>query len=71
MTDTFGPTVSAEWLAAHLDDPDVAVVDVRWSLDDGPKRAAFEANMADSTRRLGATRSESGAMPKLSRAACS
>ena len=42
MTDTFGPTVSAEWLAAHLDDPDVAVVDVRWSLDDGPKRAAFE-----------------------------
>ena len=40
MADTFGPTVSADWLAAHLDDPDVAVVDVRWSLDDGPKRAA-------------------------------
>ncbi|MEO0493510.1 MAG: sulfurtransferase [Actinomycetota bacterium] len=41
-TEEFGPTVSAGWLAAHLDDPDVVVVDVRWSLDDGPKRAAFE-----------------------------
>ena len=42
MAESFGPIVSAEWLAAHLDEPDVAVVDVRWSLDDGPKRASFE-----------------------------
>jgi thiosulfate/3-mercaptopyruvate sulfurtransferase len=38
----FGPIVSAAWLAAHLDDPDLVVVDVRWSLDAGPKRADFE-----------------------------
>lgn len=34
------PVVSASWLAAHL--PQVAVADVRWSLDEGPKRAAFD-----------------------------
>jgi rhodanese-related sulfurtransferase len=26
------PLVSAEWLAAHLDDPDLRIVDVRWCL---------------------------------------
>ena len=41
-TEEFGPIVSVEWLAAHLDDPDLVVVDVRWSLDAGPKRADFE-----------------------------
>ena len=41
-TEEFGPIVSAEWLAAHLDDADLVVVDVRWSLDAGPKRADFE-----------------------------
>lgn len=39
---TFGPTVSADWLADHLGADDLAVVDVRWSLDDGPRRSAFE-----------------------------
>lgn len=38
----FGPTVSATWLAEHLDDDDLVVVDSRWSLDGGPARAAFE-----------------------------
>ena len=41
-TEEFGPIVSVEWLAAHLDDADLVVVDVRWSLDAGPKRADFE-----------------------------
>ncbi|MGB0614572.1 MAG: sulfurtransferase, partial [Acidimicrobiales bacterium] len=41
-TKEFGPIVSVEWLTAHLDDPDLVVVDVRWSLDAGPKRADFE-----------------------------
>lgn len=41
--ETFGPTVSAAWLAEHLDDPDLVVVDVRWSLDAGPRRDAFAA----------------------------
>ena len=35
------PVVSAEWVAAHLDE--VRLVDVRWSMDGGPKRAEFEA----------------------------
>lgn len=38
---SFGPIVSAEWLADNLDD--VVVVDVRWSLDEGAKRSAFDA----------------------------
>ncbi|HAB59053.1 MAG TPA: sulfurtransferase, partial [Acidimicrobiaceae bacterium] len=40
-TEEFGPIVSVGWLAAHFDDPDLVVVDVRWSLDAGPKRADF------------------------------
>lgn len=40
---TFGPLVSAEWLADHLDDEDLAIIDVRWSVADGPKRADYEA----------------------------
>lgn len=35
------PVVSAEWLATELDE--VQVVDVRWSMDGGPKRDDFEA----------------------------
>ena len=38
----FGPTVSAHWLADHLDEDDLVVVDSRWSLDGGPGRAAYE-----------------------------
>lgn len=34
------PVVSAQWLADHLDE--VQLADVRWSMDDGPKRDAFE-----------------------------
>lgn len=30
---TFGPLVSPEWLAGHLDDPDLRVIDFRWYLD--------------------------------------
>ena len=35
------PVVSAPWLAEHLDQ--VRVVDVRWSMDGGPKRSEYEA----------------------------
>lgn len=35
------PVVSAQWVAANLDQ--VQLVDVRWSMDDGPKRADYEA----------------------------
>ena len=38
----FGPTVTAGWLADHLGDDGLAVVDSRWSLDAGPARDAFE-----------------------------
>src|SRR5262245_60023420 len=37
------PLVSAEWLAAHLDDPAVRAVDVRWYLTErGRGRAEYE-----------------------------
>jgi thiosulfate/3-mercaptopyruvate sulfurtransferase len=35
-----GPVVSAGWLSANLDS--IQVVDVRWSIDDGPRHAAFQ-----------------------------
>ena len=41
-TEEFGPIVSVDWLTAHINDPALAAVDVRWSLDTGPKRADFE-----------------------------
>ncbi len=34
-----GPLVSPEWLAEHLDE--VRVVDVRWSMDDGPRLSDY------------------------------
>lgn len=37
------PLVDAAWVAAHLDDPDVVVADVRWYLDGGSGRNAYEA----------------------------
>ena len=37
----FGPLVSGDWLAGHLDE--VHVVDVRWYLDGRSGRAAYEA----------------------------
>lgn len=37
------PLVDAAWVAAHLDDPDVLVADVRWYLDGRSGRDAFEA----------------------------
>lgn len=40
---TFGPIVSPEWLAAHVDDANQAIVDLRWSVADGPARDAFDA----------------------------
>ncbi|MEZ5168981.1 MAG: sulfurtransferase [Acidimicrobiales bacterium] len=39
----FGPLVSGVWLVEHLDDPDLVVVDTRWSVADGPGRGAYEA----------------------------
>jgi thiosulfate/3-mercaptopyruvate sulfurtransferase len=39
----FGPIVSSEWLARHLDDEGQVVVDLRWSVAGGPGRAAYEA----------------------------
>lgn len=37
-----GPLVDAAWLAAHLDDPDLRLIDFRWYLD-GDGRAAYAA----------------------------
>lgn len=39
----FGPLVSGDWLAAHLNDSDLRVLDVRWYLDGRSGRAAHEA----------------------------
>ena len=40
---SFGPIVSPEWLAEHLDDEGQVIVDLRWSVADGPGRAAYDA----------------------------
>jgi thiosulfate/3-mercaptopyruvate sulfurtransferase len=37
-----GPLVDASWLAAHLDDPRVRVIDFRWE-EGGPGRPGYEA----------------------------
>ena len=37
------PLVDAEWVAAHTDDPDVVVADVRWYLDGRSGRDAYES----------------------------
>jgi thiosulfate/3-mercaptopyruvate sulfurtransferase len=39
---TIPPLVSTEWLAAHLGDPDLRIVDVRWYLLDKTKNGAEE-----------------------------
>jgi thiosulfate/3-mercaptopyruvate sulfurtransferase len=39
------PLVSTEWLAAHLDDPNVRVVDVRSAVDGGARAAYEEAHV--------------------------
>ncbi len=40
---TFGPIVSPEWLAEHLDDEGLVIVDLRWSVTGGPGRDAYDA----------------------------
>ena len=37
------PVVSIGWLRDHRDDPDLRIVDVRWSLTGPPGRAAYDA----------------------------
>lgn len=39
----FGPLVSVEWLVEHLDDPDLRLLDVRYTGDPGGNRAAYLA----------------------------
>lgn len=39
---TFGPIVSPEWLHEHIDDPELRVVDFRWSLTGGSGREAYD-----------------------------
>jgi thiosulfate/3-mercaptopyruvate sulfurtransferase len=39
----FGPIVSPEWLAEHLSDENQVIVDLRWSVTDGPGREAYDA----------------------------
>lgn len=41
--ETFGPLVSPEWLAEHLDDPDLRIIDFRWYLDGRDARALYQA----------------------------
>lgn len=43
MVADFGPVVSGEWLAEHIGEEGLSVVDCRWSLDGGPGRAAYRA----------------------------
>jgi thiosulfate/3-mercaptopyruvate sulfurtransferase len=38
----FGPIVSPEWLHEHIDDPDLRVIDFRWSLKGGSGREAYD-----------------------------
>jgi len=38
-----GPLVGVDWLADHVDDPEVVVADVRWYLDGRSGRAAYDA----------------------------
>ena len=40
---SFGPVVSAGWLAAHLDDEDLRIVDFRWTLQGGNGRDKYVA----------------------------
>lgn len=37
-----GPIVSVAWLAAHRDDPELRIVDVRWALTGPPGRDAYD-----------------------------
>ena len=39
---TFGPLVEAPWLAAHLSDPNLRVIDFRWR-EDQPGRPGYKA----------------------------
>src|SRR5579871_2080478 len=39
----FGPLVTPEWLADHLGDPDLRLVDFRWYLDGRSGRDAYRA----------------------------
>jgi thiosulfate/3-mercaptopyruvate sulfurtransferase len=50
MSERFGPLVSADWLAAHLDD--VRVVDVRWYMDGRSGRDAYAAGHLPGAVRL-------------------
>jgi len=43
------PLVSTEWLAAHLDDPNVRVVDIRSAVDGGARAAYEEAHVPGAT----------------------
>jgi thiosulfate/3-mercaptopyruvate sulfurtransferase len=38
----FGPIVSPEWLHEHIDDPDLRIIDFRWSLKGGTGLEAYE-----------------------------
>lgn len=40
---SFGPIASPEWLAEHLTDEGQVIIDLRWSVADGPARADYEA----------------------------
>jgi thiosulfate/3-mercaptopyruvate sulfurtransferase len=40
---TSGPLVTAGWLRAHLDDPELRILDVRWTITDGADRGGYLA----------------------------
>ncbi|HXM54912.1 MAG TPA: sulfurtransferase [Candidatus Dormibacteraeota bacterium] len=42
MSMSFGPLIDAAWLAEHVNDPHLRVIDVRWYLDGRSGRAAYE-----------------------------
>ncbi len=41
--DVFGPLISGQWVAEHIDAPDVRVIDLRWYLDHRSGHAAYLA----------------------------
>jgi thiosulfate/3-mercaptopyruvate sulfurtransferase len=43
VTDSFGPLVSAEWLAEHIGDANLRVIDIRWYLDGRDGHALYLA----------------------------
>jgi thiosulfate/3-mercaptopyruvate sulfurtransferase len=63
----FGPLVGGEWLAAHLDDEDLRLLDVRWYSDGRSGRAAYDAGHIPGAVFIDLERDLSGHRPNAGR----